>query len=134
MQFATDNGALPQGATVCRAELHTNAGLMGDDDSRNLIGRYCTGDFPIVEENWTDSFTPDAIAGVPLGSLPPDGGAPLLVIDDLSGITPTAKTGLCLGISGGEPSGTDGAWVASFDTPFGIGPQLWVWFNVPPTP
>lgn len=132
-RFATDNGSLPIGLTVCRAEMRLVGMRLDDPDERALVGRYCTAEFPIDEENWTASFTPDAIDGTPLASLPGEPGTVVIPIDDLSGITPSAKTGICLGVSGGEPSGFNGAVFGSYDHPEWIGPQLWVWFN-PPTP
>src|SRR5262249_20689547 len=103
MRFPTDNGALPDGATVCYAELRAPSDRF-DTDSRSLIGRFCTNDFPIAENNWTDMFTPDAIAGFPIASLP-SGSIATIPLNDVTGITNTAKTGLCLGIDGGEPTG-----------------------------
>jgi hypothetical protein len=110
-----DTSALPNNATITAAKLRLYVTSRQSADNRKLVAEwYPATNWPIDAADYTTTPTTTASAGLAVTTLT-TGAQNDLTLQNLGSISLTGLTALRLHLDGGQPTGENAVWVASYD-------------------
>jgi len=111
-----DTSPLPDGAIITAATLRLcSSGGASDADGRVLnVDWYDPNNWPIDAADYSDAVSAGA-GSLDVTSWPSYGNWAEIVLSGLSNISKTGYTGLRLGVSGGQPAGSNGLEFFTYD-------------------
>jgi glucose/arabinose dehydrogenase/PKD repeat protein len=133
-----DTSAIPDTATITGASLVVRVAGKSTSDGRSLVAEwYAASNWPIGDDDWTNTIASTALTGTSLSSLTVGQDA-TLPLTNLTQVSRTGFTALRLGLDGAAqtPSGANDLFFASFDHPSLPEPRLVVTYTTggAPTP
>jgi hypothetical protein len=110
-----DTSGLPDGATITSAKLRLYVTDATSANSRSLVAEwYPVSSWPIDAADYAATAASTALAGTAIASLTTN-ASNTFVLQNLGSVSTTGATALRLHISGGQPSGENAVWFASFE-------------------